>query len=296
MLNYEKLKAFRFPPVNQAYGDREVFLYALALGVGADPLNETNLRYVYERKPRVLPTFAAILGAPGMWTRENPDLGIDFEKMVHGEQRIRFHRPLPISASVVGRNQIGRVVDKGAGKGALVEVIRSVHDTRTDELLATLEYVLFCRADGGFSDQDLGATGDAAGPPLEAPRDRAPDIELDWAPRADAALLYRLCGDRNLIHADPEVAARAGFKQPILHGLATYGIAGAAIIRLFCEGETDGLASLSCRFSSPVFPGETLRIQAWRLTDHVAFRVQVPERGVTAISHGRAELFHQPAD
>ncbi|MEO9229080.1 MAG: MaoC/PaaZ C-terminal domain-containing protein [Devosia sp.] len=288
MLDFDRLKRFQFPPVVQNYVARDVFLYALAVGAGADPLDSARLRYVSEKDAQMLPTFAAVLGAPGMWTRDHPELGIAYEQMVHGEQRIRFHRPLQVEASVVAQNRIGRIVDKGEGKGALVEVIRELADASDGQPLATLTYVLFCRADGGFSQH--AARTDGPGEPLPSTPATEPHACINWPTRTDAALLYRLTGDRNPLHADPEVASRAGFKQPILHGLATYGMAGCALLRMFAGDDPARLAALSCRFSAPVYPGDVLRIEAWRHPAGAAFRVLVPDRGVTVLSHGVAEL------
>lgn len=288
MLDPTRLKAFRFPVVEQSYTDRDALLYALALGVAGDPVDPTGLRFAHEESGAVLPTFAAVLGAPGMWTREYPELGIGYAQMVHGEQRMRFHRPLPLAATVRGESRIGRVVDKGAGKGALVEVLRDVRDAADGALLASMAYLLFCRADGGFSAG--GAAGDAPGEALPAVPGRPPEQVQDWPTRPDAALLYRLTGDRNDLHALPAVAARGGFPRPILHGLATYGMAGAALLRQHGGNRPERLAALACRFSAPVYPGEALRTESWRDGERVAFQVVVPARGVVAISHGHAEF------
>ena len=288
MLDYRGLKAFSFPVVVQEYDERDALLYALALGLGADPLDPRGLRYVYERDAQVLPTFSAVLGAPGMWTREHPELGIAYEQMVHGEHRIQFHRPLPLKAKITGRSRIGRVVDKGVGRGAIVEVIRTVHDSSTDDLLATMDYLLFCRGDGGFSAE--GQASDAPREPLTPTPESDFNLSVEWQTRPDAALIYRLAGDMNSLHADPEVAARAGFRQPILHGLATFAMAGAALLRAFCDNDSARLLSLACRFSAPVYPGELLQIQAWIQDHRIAFRVRVPERNVFALTHGSAEI------
>ena len=288
MIDYKKLKQFRFPAVEQEYADHDTFLYALAVGVGQNPTDAEALKFVYERDSRVLPSFATVLGALGMWTAAHPELGIDYEQMVHGEQRVTFHRPFPSSATIVGQSAIARVVDKGAGKGALVHVSRTIKDKASDELFATIEYVLFCRADGGFG--ATGSSSDEPGDALAPTPVSAPEFEVPWETRPETALLYRLTGDRNALHADPTVAARAGFRQPILHGLATYGVACAALLRTFCANEPARLKSMACRFSSPVFPGENLILQAWRAGQNVAFRVLVPQRNVVAISFGNATI------
>ncbi|CAM9986892.1 unnamed protein product, partial [Phaeothamnion confervicola] len=128
------------------------------------------------------------------------------------------------------------------------------------------------------------------GPALGATPDSEPDCVIDVATRADAALLYRLSGDFNPLHADPDVATKAGFPKPILHGLATYGVACRALMAEFCDNDPARLKSMRTRMSSPVFPGETIRVECWRKPDSVAFRARVPERGVTVLSHGHADI------
>ena len=147
---------------------------------------------------------------------------------------------------------------------------------------------MFCRGDGGFS--KVGGGGDEPGPALVATPERAPDISVDLPTRADAALLYRLSGDLNPLHADPDVATRAGFPKPILHGLATYGVTCRALLAVFCGNDPARLKAMRTRMSSPVYPGETVRVECWRQPDGVAFRARVPERDVVVLSHGHAEI------
>ena len=287
MIDYDKLKNWRSPAVRHSYTAKDVMLYALGVGMGQDPLDRDELCYVYERDLRVLPSLAAVLASPGFWVRDNPELGIDFVRLVHGEQTITLHRPLPVAATVMGETHVTRVVDKGEGKGALVYSEKRLTDESTGALLATTGSVTFCRGDGGFS---CGRGGDAPAPPLQATPDTAPDVALEFVLRPEAAFIYRLSGDINPLHVDPDVAAKAGFPKPIMHGLGTYGVACRGLVKAFCEFDPTRFKSVSARFSAPAYPGDTIVLECWRgaSAGEVAFRVRVPAREVTVLSHGHA--------
>jgi len=280
---YDKLMALDIPPAEQTYTAKDCMLYALGVGLGHDPMNEDELPFVYEKNLKVLPTMAAVLGYVGFWARDL-DTGIDWVKIVNGEQGVILHRPLKGENTVVGRQRVVEVVDKGAGKGALVYSERKVTDKATGELIATVTQTTFCRADGGFG-----------GPPRPSPEPhplptRAPDAVCDLGTRPEAALIYRLSGDRNPLHSEPAVAKLAGYPRPILHGLANFGIAGNAVLKTFCGYDPTKLTTFACRFSAPVFPGETLRTEMWRDGNVVSFRSKVVERDVVAVNNGRAEV------
>ena len=294
-IDYQHLKSRVFPPVRQHYTERDTMLYALSLGLGNDPLNASALPFVYEGLEgglRALPSQAVVLGYPGFWARE-PDTGIDWVKLLHGEQRMRLHRPLPASGEVVGHNRITHLTDKGEGKGAIMVTERRL-ETAAGELLATVQQVSFLRGDGGYSQQGGGQPSDAPLPALQpTPQDRAPDFTDTQPTRPEAALLYRLMGDYNPLHADPAVAAKAGFERPILHGLASYGLVAHAVLRRCCGGDPARLKALDIRFAAPVYPGETLVTEIWRVPGHpaqVQLRARVLERDKVVLSHGFAEL------
>ncbi|MGH8786887.1 MAG: MaoC/PaaZ C-terminal domain-containing protein [Cupriavidus necator] len=284
---YKDLKAWAFPEEVSAYTDNDCIRYALSLGFAADPLNAKDLPFVHEDGLRIVPTILATIGSPGPWTQD-PRTGINWIKLLHGEQRMRFHRPLAVSGAARSSTKVSRIVDKGEGKGALLVTERTVTDAETGELLASIENVSFCRADGGFATPH--APGDAPLAPLPANPERDPDAVMVMPTAANAALLYRLNGDRNPIHALPDAARKAGFDRPILHGLCTYGMAARAVIQSCCDGQSERMASFSARFSSPVFPGETLRVEMWREEGQVSFRTLVVERGVVVLSHGVADI------
>ena len=294
-IDYQHLKSRVFPPVRQHYTERDTMLYALSLGLGNDPLNASALPFVYEGLEgglRALPSQAVVLGYPGFWARE-PDTGIDWVKLLHGEQRMRLHRPLPASGEVVGHNRITHLTDKGEGKGAIMVTERRL-ETAAGELLATVQQVTFLRGDGGYSQQGGGQPSDAPLPALQpTPQDRAPDFTDTQPTRPEAALLYRLMGDYNPLHADPAVAAKAGFERPILHGLASYGLVARAVLRRCCGGDPARLKALDIRFAAPVYPGETLVTEIWRVPGQptqVQLRARVLERDKVVLSHGFAEL------
>jgi len=294
-IDYHHLKSRVFAPVHQHYTERDTLLYALSLGLGNDPLDAQALPFVYEGAPgglRALPSQAVVLGYPGFWARE-PDTGIDWVRLLHGEQRVRWHRPLPPECAVVGHNRITHLIDKGEGKGAILVTERRLQ-TGDGALLATLQQVTFLRGDGGYSARGGGQPSDAPLPALApTPEDRAPDLVDTQAIRPEAALLYRLLGDTNPLHADPAVAARAGFARPILHGLASYGLAARAVLRQCAGGDPARLQALDLRFAAPVYPGETLVTEIWRVPGRpgqVQLRARVAERGVVVLSHGHAQL------
>ena len=280
-IDYDKLKAWPFPQVEQRYTERDTILYALALGLGADPTEDDQLRFTFEEADgfAALPTMPVVLGSPGFWSRD-PESGITWQKVLHGEQAIELHAPVPAAASITATNRIVEVIDKGEGRGALVYLEREIA-VAGGTRIATLTSTTFARADGGF--------GGPGGPlkPVHALPQRPPDAVMDWPTLPQAALIYRLSGDPNPLHASPAVARAAGFDRPILHGLCTLGVAGWAILRTMCAGDPARLQGLGLRFSAPVFPGETIRTEMWRDGAVVSFRALVGERVVLNNGHAR---------
>jgi acyl dehydratase len=282
-INYDKLLALDIPAVEQSYGPKDCMLYALGIGLGHDPLSEDELAFVYEKNLKVLPTFGTVVAHPGFWLRDL-NTGIDWVKVVHGEHSMVMHEPLAPSGTVIGKTRVVDVIDKGPGKGAVVYSERTITDKATGKLLCTVRQTTFCRGDGGFG-----------GPPRQqhlahALPERAPDLTCDLTTRPEQALIYRLSADPNPLHADPAVAQAAGFPRPILHGLATFGIAGHALLKSVCGYDPARLKQIAGRFSAPVFPGETIRTEIWRDGAMVSFRARVVERDAVAINNGRAEV------
>lgn len=288
-LNPEKLLARPFPVIEHEYQPRDTALYALGLGLGADPTDGRQLRYVYEgldgQSLQTIPTMANILAYPGFWARE-PDTGIDWKRLVHAEQEITLHAPIPAGGRVVGQNRVSALWDKGAGKGALLQQRREIRDAASSALLATVTQLSLLRGDGGF-----GPGGSAGSPPApHALPDRAPDAICDLPTLPQAALIYRLSGDFNPLHADPQVAQAAGFERPILHGMATMGIAAHAVMRQMLDYEAERIVSMRVRFTAVALPGDTLRTEIWKDGKVLSLRTIALERQAIVLNNCRVEL------
>ncbi|MEE8436141.1 MAG: MaoC/PaaZ C-terminal domain-containing protein [bacterium] len=282
-INYDKLMNLEFPEVEQAYTPKDTMLYGLGLGLGMDPLDEAQLRFVYEKELLALPTMAAVLGHPGFWARE-PGTGLEWVRILHGEQSLIFHDTLPPEGAIRSRSRITQIVDKGADRGALLFLERDGVDTASGRSLFTARQTIFARGDGGFGGPEVNT------PPPHPIPERAPEEVCDLPTLPQAALIYRLSGDDNPLHADPAVAAQAGYEAPILHGLCTFGVAGHALLKTFCGYDPARMKAIQVRFSAPVYPGETLRTEMWRDGPVVSFRTRVVERDIVVLNNGRAEV------
>lgn len=261
-----------------AWKDRDSMLYALGVGMAADPLNERELPFVYENGLKALPTFATVITFPVRFLAQS---GVNFARVVHGEQAVTFHRTIPPEGEATGSSRVAAVYDKGE-KGAILMVETLLKDAAGP--LATLTSAIFARADGGF-----GGPTEGEAPPHPIP-ERAPDLSLDFPTRPDQALLYRLSGDRNPLHADPAFAKMVGFPRPILHGLCTYGITCRAVLQAYTDFDPAPMKSHQARFSAPVFPGETITVDLWRDGPVVAFEARVKDREAVVIKHGKSVL------
>ncbi len=283
-MNLDKVIHRHFPDTRVAYTAKDTILYALGVGFGAEPLEAQHLRYLYEDGLVASPTFANVLGHPGMWSRE-PQYEIDWKKLLHAEQRLTLHRPLPASAEVIGRHAIMGVQDKGDGKGAMLFQRKQVLDAVTQEPIASVVTTLMLRGDGG-----CGSWGEAPAA-LDALPDGEPEQSIDVQTLEIAPLIYRLSGDLNPLHIDPAVARHAGFPRPILHGLATKGFAGYALLRAYCGFDAARLKSMALRFSRPVLPGDKIRFDFWQPQPGlVRFRAVVAARNETVLDCGMAVI------
>jgi acyl dehydratase len=262
-----------------AWSDRETMLYALGIGLGADPMNETELAFVYEKDLKAVPTLATVVA----WGSGPGAMGLNYMLVVHGAQKVELHQPMPTSARITTKSRILGAYDKGP-KGAVVDTETVLTDERSGAKIATLTSSIFARGDGGFGGPSEGA------PPPHAVPTRAPDLSVDLETRPDQALLYRLSGDRNPLHSDPAFAKMAGFPRPILHGLCTYGVTCRAVLQTYAEYQSERIKSHEARFSSPVFPGETITVDLWRDADVVSFEARVKARDVTVIKNGKTML------
>jgi acyl dehydratase len=271
--------SYEIPEVRQILTPRDVVFYALSVGFGQDPLDLRQLDFVDEDRPlRAVPTQSVVLAHPGFWLAD-PKTGVDAVRVVHGEQRIVMHRPLPIEGEVIGRTRVTGLVDKGPGRGALMYSQKDVVDAKSGELLATTRSTTFLRGDGGFGGPDG---------PVEPPHmlpDAPPDVVVAMPTRPEQALYYRLNGDDNPLHADPALAAKAGFPRPILHGLCTLGVVGHALLRTLGDYDDARFQELAMRFSAPVYPGETIDVEIW---NDGSFRARVRERDAVVVNNGYA--------
>jgi acyl dehydratase len=269
-------------PAERSWDSKDALLYAVGVGAGlGDPLQE--LEFTTENsegiEQQVLPTYAVLI-AQG---RTSGQLG-DFDRamVVHAEQAVELHRPLPVAGTVRTTSTVTGIYDKGSG--ALVVTENVAVDAATGEPLATTRSSAFIRGEGGFG----GERGtDAA---WDRP-DREPDHQVTYQTRPEQALVYRLSGDRNPLHVDPKFAARGGFDRPILHGLCTYGVTGRALLHVLCDSDPARFRSMSGRFSRPVWPGESLTVSVWRPdgSDTALFQT-TKDDGTVVIDRGRMQI------
>ena len=280
-LNYEKLMALKRDGDNFRYTDRETMLYALGIGMGRDAVDAKELPYVFESPAlKTMPSMATVLARVPLLK----DSGYDYSKVLHGEQRLALHAVLPPEGDLVASSRVTAAYDKGVGKGAVIYSETVVRSAAGGQPMFTLQSTTFARGDGGFG----GPSG--SGPAPHAMPERKPDQSVTLETRKDQALLYRLSGDRNPLHADPALAKRVGFPVPILHGLCTYGTACRAILTTVAAYDHTRIRGFDVRFSAPVYPGESIATDIWVDGKVVSFRCRVPERDVVVINNGKCTL------
>lgn len=275
----EKLLNKDFPVIQQTYTAKDCMLYALGVGIGIDPLNEESLRFVYEENLKVLPSQSVMTAHPGFWAKEE-DTGLDWVKVLHAGQEIIMHTPFPSEGTVEAKTRITSVTDKGQRIGALIVSDRVVSDVATGEDICTLVTTILARGDGGFGGERK------ATPKTDIIPKSEPDIVCDLPTQPQQALIYRLTGDFNPLHASPTVARNAGFKAPILHGLCTMGVATHALIKSCCDYDTSRFKRMRLRFCAPVYPGETIRTEIWIIGNEMAFRCKSLEQDKVVINNG----------
>lgn len=279
-INYDEVMQLTASGTPFCYTDRETMLYALGIGFGRDPLNTAELPFVYENGLRTIPTLSTVVSWGSAILGRT---GINYLMVLHGEQRLTMHRPLPIAAEITADERIAGLFDKG-DKGAIIIIEKTLKLKGTGEKLCTLAATTVARGDGGF-----GGPREGAPEPHPLPN-RAADLVHDCDTRPDQAFLYALSGDRNPLHRDPNVARLAGFPRPILHGLCTYGTVCRALISTVCKYDANRITGFDARFSAPVFPGETIATEMWVDGNVVSFRSKVKERDVVVINNGKCTL------
>jgi acyl dehydratase len=281
-LNYDDLMATSVVDLPHSYGDTESMLYAISVGLGRHAVNPDELPYVFEQgEPmRTVPSMASVL-VPDM---SPPDLGWDFSQVLHIEQRLELYRPLPVAADLLINKRIAAAYDNGQKRGALVLYEAEARLAKDDTALFKIGNTIMARADGGF-----GAPRGMGPPPHRPPR-REPDLSCRLETRSDQALLYRLNGDRNPLHADPSLARRVGYPVPILHGLCTYGVACHAILKTICAYDYTLITGFDARFSAPVLPGDTITTDMWQDGNIVSFQCSVEERDIVVLKNGKCTL------
>jgi acyl dehydratase len=277
-IDKEKALAATFEPAEGAWDQDKVILYHLGLGAGLEkPTDPRELEYTYEKNLKVLPTFGVVpvfdTLATGM--SGTPGIEVNFALVLHGEQDIEIHKPVPVAAEVVNQPRVAGIYDKG--KAALIVMEVTTSEKGGDKLF-TNRFSIFARGEGGFG----GDSGPKAG---NAAPDRAPDQEVESRTLPNQALLYRLSGDKNPLHADPEFAKLGGFDVPILHGLCSYGIVCKAVVDTVLDGDVTKVARYQARFAGVLFPGETIVTSMWKEGNQVLVSAKSKERDAPVITN-----------
>lgn len=286
-MKLDHVLARRFEPMLQSWDERDSALYALSLGMGSDPVDEDELPYVYEgRGLQAVPSLVVTLGWPRFW-QDDPATGIAWQQILHGEQHVQLHRPLPTQGQVRGTHHIAAVEDKGEGRGALIHFVIELHDAVSGEHMASIRQLQFLRGDGG-----CGSWGEPSPVCAALPADWCPIHQVDFATTPQAALLYRLASrDYMPLHADPVVARQAGFERPISHGLNNLGLACRAVLTRYSPRQPERVVDLAVRFVQPSYPGETIRVELAEVPDDtVQFRAWALERQVLVLDRGLCRL------
>ena len=280
-IDFERLS--HFPPREEdvSYTARDTILYALGIGLGFEPVDERQLRFVYERSLVAFPTIAMAIGHPGWWLGA---AGLDPERVVHAAKRMEVLSPMPPAGTVHTRSVVTGVVDKGPGKAALIHTMRDIWDKPTGRHLSRQLNTIMARGQGGF-----GGPNSPAPAPLAMPA-RAPDIIGDIPTLPQQALLFRLSGDLHPVHVDPAFARRSGFQRPVLHGLATMAIAAHLVLREVCAYDVARVTAVECRFMKPVFPGDVISTEMWIEDAQVLFQCRVRGRDEVVLGSGLLEL------
>jgi len=275
-INYDEIMNMTSENVEISYSDKDSILYSLGIGLGNDPMNLNELKYVYENSQSVLPSMAT------NFQYHSPLLlktNINFIMVVHGEQRLSITNALPVSGDFIANAKVIGCYDKGPARGAIIEVETTVKNKKNNEEICKLVSTTFARGDGGFGGPD------SPKKEIFIPNGE-PDYVSEVSTKPDQALIFRLSGDYNPLHSDPNFAKAAGFEKPILHGMCTYGIACRSLVNEICENDASKLKRFDCRFSSPVYPGETIITEMWKKDKMIYFNSKVKERDKLVLKNG----------
>lgn len=274
-----KLVGKELSPLEHTYNNKDVILYALGIGAGAV---EQELKFVFENELETLPTFGVIPPFGALFSIVGME-GMDFNlaMLLHGEQYLELYRPIPVEGKLTSYPQISGIYDKG--KGALIEIDVITKDAKGEKLFMN-RFSTFIRGEGGFG-------GNRGPEPGLEPPERPPDRVVEMPTLPQQALLYRLSGDMNPLHADPNFAAMGGFEKPILHGLCTFGFAGRAVLQEYCDNNTSIFKAIKVRFSRHVYPGETIVTEMWqKKPDQIILRCKTAERGEYCLTNAAVWL------
>jgi acyl dehydratase len=284
-VNLEYVRKLSLATISQRYDARDSALYALSLGMGSDPTDRDELPYVYEGNgPLAVPSQCVTLCWPPFWHQE-PEAGIAWRRILHGEQSFVLLRPVPVEGHVEAEHRVIASSDKGEERGSVLYTGHDIREHATGQPLAKMIAAEFLRDDGGCG---------SFGEPPALTRPLAPDAKAiavyDYKTSTQAALLYRQASfDYMPIHADPDLARDAGFERPISHGLNTFGLACRAALKHFVPRQPEKLVSMSVRFAAPAYPGDTIRVELFS-GGAVRFRARAVERDVVVLDRGEIGL------
>lgn len=261
------------------YSTKDVILYALGIGAGAEP---DELKFVYESELEVIPTYGVVPPFGALFSIVGME-GMDFNlaMLLHGEQYLELYQPIPSEGTLISYPKIAAIYDKV--KGALVEIDVITKNSKGVDIFKN-RFSTFIRGEGGFG-------GERGPDPRFDPPEREPDKVVAMKTIRQQALLYRLSGDFNPLHADPNFAAMGGFDRPILHGLCTFGFAGRAVLQEYCANDPKKFKAIKVRFSRHVYPGETIVTEMWQeKDDQIIIRSKTAERGEYCLTNASVWL------
>jgi acyl dehydratase len=283
----DRLAAVKSERTASTWTERQTILYNLGIGFGAAAVEDPALlRFVLEQGTAAFPTMSAVMGASGAGAAiMDPQYGVNFQMIMHGEEEVELFAPLPGEGALLSDSAIEGLWDLGEKKGAVLRMVKRLYRADDESLIASCASTIMLRGNGGF-----GGSGEGAPSARPAP-DRAPDGSAATITRPEQALIYRLSGDTNPLHSTPSFAQGAGFPGPILHGLCSYGVCARTLVAALAQGDETQLRFIKVRFSSPVYPGETIRVEWWdEGAGSYAFQARVEQRDVIVVKGGEARF------